>query len=67
MESKLKNTIALPDHTKEKEELQKEKQEIFFEKKQLIQELEKEKIKNIIYVAIVILLFFLFVLFVGFS
>ena len=55
LESKLSNMIALPDYTKEKEEILKEKERIELEKKQLED--------NVVYLKIVNILFLFFIIF----
>lgn len=54
LESKLANTVALPDYNQEKEQHQIEKEKINLKNKQISQELEKEKIKNLINLAILV-------------
>ncbi len=63
LESKLKNTVALPDHTKEKEDLEKQAQKLSFEKEKLNQELQTEKIKNIIFLFSIIVIVWLIIFF----
>ena len=55
LENKLSNMIALPDYTKEKEELLKEKEKLELEKKQLED--------NVVYLKIVNILFAFFIIF----
>jgi hypothetical protein len=55
-ESKLKNMIALPDYTKEKEKILLEKERLEIENKTLLESLKREKIYKYIFVFISIIL-----------
>jgi len=62
-ESRLKNMIALPDYTKEKENLLLEKEKIELENKYLMDQLKKEKIQKIVlflFLIVLLLVLFLF-------
>ena len=56
LETKLKNTVALPMYQEEKKELILEKENLKVEKQLLEEELKKEKIRNIAIVGIVVVL-----------
>ena len=56
LESKLKNTIALPMYQEEKKELILEKENLKVEKRLLEEEIKKEKIKNIVIIWFVVIL-----------
>lgn len=62
LESKLSNMIALPDYNKEKEALELVNQKYLFEKENLSNELKKEKIKNIIYLSVLIFVVLIYIL-----
>lgn len=54
LENKLRNSIALPDYTQEREKILINKEKLEIEKQNLVDELNNEKIKNIIYLILVI-------------
>lgn len=54
LENKLRNSIALPDYTQEREKILINKEKLEIEKQNLMDELNNEKIKNIIYLILVI-------------
>lgn len=65
LETKMNHMVALPDHTQEKEKLQSTIKELEIKKLSLQEEVRKEKIRNAIYiglvlVAAVMILFFTF-------
>lgn len=64
LENKLKNTIALPDYTAEKNDLKIQVEKINVEKDAIHTELKKEKIKNMIYMIflVIIVIVFIFVI-----
>jgi len=61
LETKLKNTVALPLYQQEKEELILEKENLKIENKVLEEKLKKEKIRNIVLVGILILVVLIFI------
>lgn len=63
LESKLKNTIALPDYTNEKNQIILEKQRLEVENTQVAEKLIREKIKNTIYLTVLFLLISVFIYF----
>jgi len=63
LESKLKNTIALPDYTNEKNQIILEKQRLEIENDEISNRLKRERIKNIVYL---IILFALVSMLIGF-
>lgn len=63
LESKLKNTIALPDYTNEKNQIMLEKQRLEIENDEISNSLKKEKIKNIVYLVILFLLVSILIVF----
>jgi len=65
LESKLKNTVALPMYQEEKQELILEKENLKVEKQQLEEELKKEKIKNIAIIALVVILVIIMIFMLG--
>jgi len=64
LETKLKNTVALPLYQEEKEELILEKENLKIENKLLSEKLQKERIKNIviIWVLIIFVIILIFVI-----
>ena len=56
LEEKLKNAIALPDYTKEKENLQFEKEKITYENEIIKNELKQREIRNIFNITIILFL-----------
>jgi len=65
LESKLKNTVALPMYQEEKKELILEKENLKVEKKLLEEELKKEKIRNIAIIGFVVVLVVVMLFLVG--
>jgi hypothetical protein len=63
-ENKLKNMVALPDYTKEKEKILLEKEKIELENQYLAQQLKKERIQKVVLFLILIVLLGIMVLFV---
>lgn len=61
LENKLKNMIALPDYTNEKNDLMINNEKILVEKNVLLNELKKEKLKNLVYTIVLILIVLIFV------
>lgn len=55
LESKIKNSVALPDYTKEKENIVLEKEKLAMENSLITEELKKQRIKNIAYVIAILL------------
>ncbi|MBS8121487.1 helix-turn-helix domain-containing protein [Candidatus Vampirococcus lugosii] len=64
LEAKLKNSVALPDYTQEKDKLYQKNKEISFEKESIQQELKSTKIKNLIYLSVLVFLVLLIIFFI---
>ena len=65
LETKLKNTVALPLYQEEKEELILEKENLKIENKLLSEKLQKEKIKNIVIIWVLIVFVIILIFFVS--
>lgn len=60
-QTKLQNTVALPDYKAEKENHNIEREKLKLEKQQIDEELRKERIKNLIYTSVLIFFALLFI------
>ncbi len=56
LEEKLQNTMSLPDYSQKEQEFLVEKERLQLQKSQLKRELDKERIKNIIFLIIMVFL-----------
>jgi predicted site-specific integrase-resolvase len=61
LEGNIKNSISLPNYTEEKEKITIQKEKIELENNQLIEEFQREKNKNILFMAIIIFMIILFI------
>lgn len=61
LESDIKNSISLPNYTEEKEKIEIEKEKIELENNQLIEDFQREKNKNILFLAIIIFMLILLI------
>lgn len=55
LESRIRNSVALPDYTKEKENILLEKEKLSMENSLITEELKKQRMKNIAYVIALLL------------
>jgi hypothetical protein len=57
----VKNSISLPNYTEEKEKITIEKEKTELENNQLLEDFQREKNKNILFLAIIIFMIILFI------